>query len=107
MTTRTLVGQLFGAPAGEARARRRGSGLAGLRRARTPLLLQLPSGTAWSAAVGGRGVAVAVESGTVWITREGDPCDHVVESPSVFASDRRGRLGVQALTSARVRIAPR
>lgn len=43
-------------------------------------------------------------AGTVWLTRESDPEDHVLTAPAVFTSHRRGRLAVEALTRAIVEV---
>jgi hypothetical protein len=61
----------------------------------------------WSARVFGSGVEVQCLSGTVWLTREGDPYDHVLSSGETFVSERSGRLALMALEPARVRVGRR
>ncbi len=61
----------------------------------------------WSARVAGFGVEVQCLSGTVWLTREGDPDDHVLSSGETFVSGRSGRLALMALEPARVRVGRR
>ncbi len=66
--------------------------------------VDLDEGTAWSAR-GPNGVAIRCESGTVWITVEGDPEDHVLSAPGSFESHGRGRVAAQALRKARFTVA--
>ncbi len=70
------------------------------------MIVTLEAGEAWSTVVGAEGLLVRVAGGEVWLTREGDPDDHVVAAPQAFRSARRGRLAVQALTPARLEVSP-
>jgi hypothetical protein len=70
------------------------------------MMLDLSESQTWSADVGRHGIQVQVRSGEVWITRQGDAVDHVVEAPEGFESGWRGRLVVLALTPARVEVTP-
>jgi hypothetical protein len=69
------------------------------------MIVTLSEAEAWSTMVGAEGILVRVIAGEVWLTREGDPEDHVVAAPGVFRSERRGRLAVQALAPARLEAA--
>jgi len=44
-----------------------------------------------------RGRCVVVFQGSVWITQQGDPSDHIVKSGESFTFDRRGLAVVEAL----------
>jgi hypothetical protein len=69
-------------------------------------VLELADSHAWSAEVGRAGIVIRLLSGTVWLTREGDPEDHVLSAPAVFTSSRRGRLALVALGPARLATEP-
>ena len=69
------------------------------------MMLELSLSQAWSTVVGRAGVVVRVRSGTVWLTREGDPEDHLLGEGQALESGRRGRLAVLALTPARLELA--
>ncbi|HZZ84251.1 MAG TPA: DUF2917 domain-containing protein [Anaeromyxobacteraceae bacterium] len=75
-------------------------------RAVTSGTVELAEGTAWSARGPRRGVAIRCERGTVWITVEGDPEDHVLAAPGVFETHGRGRVAAQALERARITVLP-
>jgi hypothetical protein len=62
--------------------------------------LELSNSQAWSVPVGPEGLEIHVTAGTVLVTREGDPEDHVLVAPGAFSSDAHGRLAVWALTPA-------
>ena len=66
--------------------------------------LELQDHAAWSARVPRAGLEVRCGSGTVLVTVEGDPEDHVLEAGGVLSVQRRGRLAVWALASARVTV---
>ncbi len=70
------------------------------------MTIDLSQSQTWSAEVGQAGLEVRVTSGEVWITRERDPEDHVVAAGEAFESGLRGRLAIQALTPARLEVAP-
>ncbi len=76
----------------------------GLRRPARPwrVELELADGVAWSRRAGRGGATVRCLDGSVWLTREGDPEDRVLETGQAFRSERRGRIAVLALGSARV-----
>lgn len=71
-----------------------------------PARLDLEAGAAWSATGPRRGVSIRCERGTVWVTVEGDPEDHVLAAPAVFETHRRGRVAAQALDRACIRVEP-
>jgi hypothetical protein len=51
------------------------------------------------------GMKVHDEAGTLWLTQEGDPDDHVLEAGDTFETKRTGALVVQAISGeATVRI---
>ncbi|HET6439425.1 MAG TPA: DUF2917 domain-containing protein [Anaeromyxobacter sp.] len=68
--------------------------------------LELAKAETWSTQVGRPGIEVRVYSGQVWITRERDREDHVLEAPDTFESTRLGRIVICALTPARIEVAP-
>jgi hypothetical protein len=69
------------------------------------MMLELAESQAWSAVVGGAGLVVRVRSGAVWLTREGDPEDHLLGAGQALETRRRGRLAVLALAPARLELA--
>jgi hypothetical protein len=64
--------------------------------------LALPDCAAWSSRIGRGGATVLCAAGTVWLTREGDPEDRVLEAGQTFRSEDAGRLAVVALGPAYV-----
>lgn len=66
--------------------------------------LALQNSQAWSVPVGHEGFEVHVNTGTVLVTREGDPEDHVLVAPEAFTSHAHGRLAIWALTPAEVEV---
>ncbi len=54
--------------------------------------------------MGHAGMRVEVLSGEVWVTREGDPLDHVLGAGEVMESRKRGKLVVLALSPARLAV---
>jgi quercetin dioxygenase-like cupin family protein len=76
-------------------------GVAALRphaRARAEVV-DLAPGSAWSTHAP-HGLAITCERGSVWITVEGDPEDHFIAAPGVFASPAHGRFAALALSPA-------
>jgi len=67
--------------------------------------LELAAGATWSAPEP-RGCTVRCERGSVWITVEGDPEDHVLTSPGAFSSPAHGRFALMALEPSRVVVEP-
>ncbi len=68
------------------------------------MLVDLDESRTWSAPVRRDGVDLRVAQGTVWITQEADPDDHVLSAPATFESRRGGKIVVYALTPARVEV---
>ncbi len=68
--------------------------------------LELNESKTWSGAAGRDGIQVRVSAGTVWVTQESDPEDHVLAAPCVFDSRPGGRVVVYALTPASVEVLP-
>jgi hypothetical protein len=62
--------------------------------------LALRNSQAWSTPVGHEGFEIHLTAGTVLVTREGDPEDHVLVAPGDFTSHAPGRLAIWALTPA-------
>jgi hypothetical protein len=76
----------------------------GLGRSARTVQLALSDQGAWSARVGPGGAVVRCLAGAVWLTREGDVEDRILEVGASFASDRRGRVALLALGPARVEV---
>lgn len=53
-----------------------------------------------------RGLAIECSEGILWVTQEGDRKDYVLETGQRFVVARRGSVVVEALTDARLRVAP-
>ncbi len=53
---------------------------------------------------GGRGLALACRSGTLLVTQEGDPLDHVLRAGDAFESAPRGLVVVWALSDGAVAV---
>jgi hypothetical protein len=68
------------------------------------MMLELAQSQTWSAEVGRARIAVRVRSGEVWITRQGDPEDHILGAAHTLEVDGKGRVAVLALTPARLEI---
>jgi len=64
----------------------------------------LSTSEAWSAPVHGAGMEIQVLAGTVWVTQESDPVDHVLEAPATFTTHQHGRIAIQALSAADVKV---
>lgn len=59
--------------------------------------VKLPDSVAWSGRVRRGGATVRCAAGSVWLTREGDPEDRVLEAGQSFRSEIPGRIAVLAL----------
>ena len=59
---------------------------------------------AWSTEIPHAGAQFRVLAGTVWVTQEADPEDHVLVGPAVFNAHHHGRLAMVALTTADVQV---
>ncbi|HEY6107144.1 MAG TPA: DUF2917 domain-containing protein [Anaeromyxobacteraceae bacterium] len=55
---------------------------------------------------GGRGLAVTCRSGTLLVTQEGDPLDHVLRPGDAFRAAPRGLVVVWALSDGAVAVQP-
>jgi hypothetical protein len=64
----------------------------------------LATSEAWSATVHGAGLEIHVLAGTVWVTQESDPEDHVLQAPATFVTHQHGRVAMQAFADAEVRV---
>ena len=60
----------------------------------------------WMCPLHTNGLRLACSEGSVWLTREGDLEDHVVKAGEEFQVEGPGRVVVQALRAARLRIQP-
>ena len=65
----------------------------------------LATSEAWSATVHGAGLEIHVLTGTVWVTQESDPEDHVLQAPATFVTHQHGRIAMQAFADADVQVA--
>jgi len=70
------------------------------------MMLDLSPSQTWSAHVGRAGIEVRVASGDVWITRERDLEDHVLNGPGTFDSTWKGKLVIYALSPAHLEVTP-
>lgn len=66
--------------------------------------LTLAPGSLWTHRSRGRGLTFTLQEGSVWLTREGDPADHVLSAGETRHIHGRGRVVVQALEPARLRV---
>jgi hypothetical protein len=64
----------------------------------------LATSEAWSATVHGAGLQIRVLAGTVWVTQESDPEDHVLQAPATFVTREHGRVAMQAFADAEVQV---
>jgi uncharacterized protein (AIM24 family) len=55
----------------------------------------------------GRNLVVGVDTGTVWLTQDGDVRDIILRAGDSFRVDRDGTVLLQALNDAAVRFVPR
>jgi len=65
----------------------------------------LATSEAWSATVHGAGLEIHVLAGTVWVTQESDPQDHVLQAPATYVTHQHGRVAMQAFAAAEVQVA--
>jgi hypothetical protein len=72
------------------------------RAAREPLVVELAADATWSAPATPGGLSIRCERGSVWITVENDPEDHVLAAPGTFSVQARGRVAAMALEPARI-----
>ena len=68
------------------------------------MIVELNEAKAWSAEATSD-LEIRVLSGTVWVTQEADPVDHILAGDEVFVARRHGRVAMQSLTPARVEVA--
>ncbi len=64
----------------------------------------LATSEAMSAEVHGTGLEIHVLTGTVWVTQESDPEDHVLQAPATFVTHQHGRVALQAFADAEVQL---
>lgn len=65
------------------------------------MTLELRESEAWSTPVGRAGLSLRCRSGSMWVTQEGDPEDHIVAAPGRFETRKPGRVAVVALEPTR------
>ena len=65
----------------------------------------LATAEAWSTEAHGTGLEIHVLTGTVWVTQESDPEDHVLQAPATFVTHQHGRVAMQAFADAEVQVA--
>lgn len=66
--------------------------------------LVMPKGSVWRIAGHPGSVTVACVSGSVWITQEEDPEDHVLSPAERFTPDRDGQTLAMALEESRISV---
>lgn len=69
------------------------------------MIVELNESKTWSAQVERAGMEVRVLAGTVWVTQEKDPEDHILQASGVFVTHQAGRVAIQSLTPARLEVA--
>ncbi len=72
-----------------------------------PVQIALEKDQACSMLLRVAGARVECLSGRVWVTREGDPVDHVLEAGEAFVSRGVGRLAMMALRPSCIRVEKR
>lgn len=68
------------------------------------MTLELLEAEAWSTPVGREGLSLRCRSGSMWVTQEGDPEDHIVTAPGRFETRKPGKVAVVALGAARFEV---
>lgn len=68
------------------------------------MIVELNEAGTWSAEVAEAGMQIRVLAGSVWVTQESDPEDHVLEAAGVFSTGRAGRVAIQSLSRARLEV---
>jgi hypothetical protein len=66
----------------------------------------LRKGELWPITSDLRGLAIESREGILWVTQKDDPEDYILEPGQRFVVTRRGTLVVQAISDARLRVAP-
>jgi len=68
------------------------------------MIVELNESKTWSAEATSA-LELRVLAGTVWVTQEADPEDHILGRDEVFVAHRHGRVAIQSLSPARVEVA--
>ena len=68
------------------------------------MIIEFDEAGTWSGEVAGSGLELRVLAGTVWVTQEADPEDHVLEVSGAFSTTHAGRVAIQSLTPALVQV---
>ncbi|MDC0712419.1 DUF2917 domain-containing protein [Stigmatella sp. ncwal1] len=66
----------------------------------------LSLGGLWSHRLRTAGLSLRCHEGCVWLTREGDACDHVLQAGEALRVEGPGLVVVQALGAARFSLSP-
>ncbi|EAU63745.1 DUF2917 domain-containing protein [Stigmatella aurantiaca] len=66
----------------------------------------LSLGGLWSHRMRAAGFSLLCHEGSVWLTREGDACDHVLKAGEALRVEGPGLVVVQALGAARFSLSP-
>ncbi|WP_437586431.1 drug/metabolite exporter YedA [Sorangium sp. So ce1000] len=74
-------------------------------RVREPSRIELGKGGLWTHRLQGGPLLLSCTAGAVWITREGEPEDVVLEAGSSYGGEGRGLLVVEALEPAQIAVA--
>jgi hypothetical protein len=69
------------------------------------MIVELNETGTWSADVANAGMEIRVLDGSIWVTQEADPEDHIVGAAGRFVTSHRGRVAIQSLTPARLEVA--
>jgi drug/metabolite transporter (DMT)-like permease len=69
-----------------------------------PSRIELVKGALWTRRLRGQPLRLRCTAGAVWVTREGDPDDVVLEAGASYGGDGRGLLVVEALEEAEIAV---
>jgi hypothetical protein len=72
---------------------------------RLPVELHLRRKGVWRTQSRRRGLTLACLEGVAWVTLTGDPNDHILRKGQTLTVAQRGRILVEALRDARLRVA--
>ncbi len=79
---------------------------AGLQSQDSGIEVTLGKGSIWCGKASGRCRVIKCLEGAIWITQERDLQDYILRAGEAFLVSRPGKIAVQAMRDARVKIAP-